>query len=125
MTAETDATNEKQRLEALEAKAVAEATATADAAFTPSPSLLNATTPAPLLKQVDGPSLENYEAKESVYVGRSVPLAAGGTLKVPISVTTPGSVVEYAVENKMYDFGFGITAEREEGVTLVKVCSNK
>ena len=121
MTAETDATNEKQRLEALEAKAVAEATATADAAFTPSPSLLNATTPAPLLKQVDGPSLENYEAKESVYVGRSVPLAAGGTLKVPISVTTPGSVVEYAVENKMYDFGFGITAEREEGVTLVKV----
>ena len=121
MTAETDATNEKQRLEALEAKAVAEATATADAAFTPSPSLLNATTPAPLLKQVDGPSLENYEAKESVYVGRSVPLAAGGTLKVPISVTTPGSVVEYVVENKMYDFGFGITAEREEGVTLVKV----
>jgi len=113
---------DSKRLQALEAKAVAEATATADSAFTPSASLLNAPTPAPLLKQVDGPSLQAYEGKESVYVGRSVPVAAGGTLKVPIQVTTPGSVVEYAVENKNYDFAFGITAEREEGVTVVKVC---
>jgi len=110
-----------KRLQALEAKAVAEATATADAAFTPSASLLNAPTAAPLLKQVDGLSLKAYEGKESVYVGRSVPVSAGGTLKVPIQVTTPGSVVEYAVENKSHDFAFGITAEREEGVTIVKV----
>ncbi len=122
--AEKEAQKEKsdpKRLQALEAKAVAEATATADAAFIPSPSLLNATTSAPLLKQVDGPSLQSYEGKESVYVGRSVPVAAGGILKVPIQVTTPGSVVEYAVENKSHDFAFGITAEREEGVTIVKV----
>lgn len=112
--------SDSKRLQALEAKAVAEATATADAAFIPSPSLLNAATPAPLLKQVDGPSLQSYEGKESVYVGRSVPVAAGGVLKVPIQVTTPGSVVEYAVENKSHDFAFGITAEREEGVTVVK-----
>jgi hypothetical protein len=31
-------------------------------------------------------------------------------------------VVEYAVEMKNYDIGFGITAERDEGVTIVKVC---
>jgi hypothetical protein len=100
---------------------VVEATATADHAVTPSPSLLNASSAAALLKQVDGPSLEEYEGKESIYVGRSVPLAAGGMLTIPIQVTTPGSVVEYAVENKQYDIGFGITAEREEGITMVKV----
>eukprot|EP00339_Tiarina_fusa_P027496 CAMPEP_0117032838 /NCGR_PEP_ID=MMETSP0472-20121206/23511_1 /TAXON_ID=693140 ORGANISM="Tiarina fusus, Strain LIS" /NCGR_SAMPLE_ID=MMETSP0472 /ASSEMBLY_ACC=CAM_ASM_000603 /LENGTH=315 /DNA_ID=CAMNT_0004741593 /DNA_START=257 /DNA_END=1204 /DNA_ORIENTATION=+ len=111
---------EAKRLRALEAKAVAEATATADAAFTPSPSLLNASSATVLLKQVDGPSLKDYEGKESIYVGRSVPVTAGGALAVPIQVTTPGSVVEYAVENKQYDIGFGITAEREEGVTVVK-----
>lgn len=118
---ESSAASEKKRLQAMEAKAVAEATATADAAFTPSPSLMNASTAHALLKQVDGPSLEKYEGKESVYVGRSVPITAGGSLAVPIQVTTPGSVVEYAVENKQYDIGFGITAEREEGVTIVKV----
>ncbi len=112
---------EKKRLQALEARAVAEATATADAAYVPSPSLLNAPTAGPVLAQVDGPSLADYEGKESVYVGRSVPISAGGSLTIPIQVSTPGSVVEYAVENKQYDFGFGITAEREEGVTIVKV----
>jgi hypothetical protein len=82
------------------------------------------------LQQVDGPSLADYfdensaAGKESVYVGRSVPIAAGGSLTIPIQVSSPGSVVEYSVENKQYDFGFGITAEREEGVTIVKVRSN-
>jgi len=104
----------------LEAKAVAEATATADAAYVPSPSLMNASNATVLLKQVDGPSLTNYEEKESVYVGRSIPIGAGGSLSVPIHVTTPGSVVEYAVENKAHDIAFGVTAEREEGVTVVK-----
>lgn len=112
---------EKKRLQALEARAVAEATATADAAFTPSPSLLNASSATALLKQVDGPSLRDYQNKESVYVGRSVPISAGGSLTIPIQVTTPGSVVEYAVESKNYDIGFGITAEREEGLTIVRV----
>ena len=53
----------QKRLEDLEAKAVAEASATADAAYTPSATLLNAATAEPLLKQVDGPSLEDYEGK--------------------------------------------------------------
>ena len=110
-----------QRLQDLEAKALEEATATADAAFVPSASLWNATTPTPLLKQVDGPSLTTYQTKESIYVGRSVPVGAGKVLTIPIQVSTPGSVVEYSVENKSLDIGFGITAEREQGVTVVKV----
>jgi len=34
-------------------------------------------------------------------------------------VTAGGSVVEYTVECENHDIGFGITAEREEGVTIV------
>jgi hypothetical protein len=114
---------ERQRkFQEMEAKAVDKAKATADAAFRPSATILNAATPAPLLLAVDGPSLSTYECKESVYVGRTVPVAAGGKLAIPIQVTAPGSVVEYAVEMKNYDIGFGITAERDEGVTIVKVC---
>jgi hypothetical protein len=114
---------ERQRkFQEMEAKAIDKAKATADAAFRPSPSVLNAATPAPLLLAVDGPSLSTYEGKESVYVGRTVPVAAGAKLNIPIQVTAPGSVVEYAVEMKNYDIGFGITAERDEGVTIVKVC---
>lgn len=111
----------KKRIQALEAKAVAEATATADAQYVPSVSLMNSNDPFAILGQVDGLSdLSDYEEKESVYVGRSVPITAGGSLEIPIQITTPGSVVEYAVENKQYDFGFSITAERDDSVTLVK-----
>jgi hypothetical protein len=111
----------QQRLEELEAQAVDKAKATADAAFRPSPSILNAQSAAALLSSVDGPSLDTYQNKESIYVGRSVPVAAGTKLQVPIQVMTPGSVVEYAVELKAYDLSFGITAEREEETTTVKV----
>lgn len=119
--ANEDEVKKQQKLTELEAKAVDKAKATADAAFRPSPSILNAATANVLLQQVDGPSLETYEGKESVYVGRSVPVQAGGKLNVPIQVNTPGSVVEYAVELKGYDVTFSITAEREEGVAIVKV----
>ncbi|CAJ1949127.1 unnamed protein product [Cylindrotheca closterium] len=110
-------------LSAQEAKAVAEATASADRSFTPSPALLNSKSPTALLDQVDGPSLVNYSDTESVYVGSSVPISAGGSLTVPIQVNTPGSIVEYAAENKYHDIGFGITAEREEGITVVQEMS--
>eukprot|EP00980_Cylindrotheca_fusiformis_P018965 scaffold6355_cov119-Cylindrotheca_fusiformis.AAC.2 len=112
--------NEEERLNALEAKAVAEATATADRTFKPSPAVLNNSSPAELLKQVDGPSLSDYQDTQSVFVGTSVPISAGGSLTIPIQVNTPGSIVEYAAENKGYDIGFGITAEREEGITVVQ-----
>lgn len=111
----------KKNIRALEAKAVAEATAEADSKYVPSVSLMNSGDPLAVVKQVDGLSdLSEYEEKESVYVGRSVPIAAGGSLEIPIQVAMPGSVVEYAVENKNYDFAFSITAERDESVTLVK-----
>jgi hypothetical protein len=73
-----------------------------------------------ILKQVEAGDLTEYEEKESIYVGRSVPISAGGHLEIPIQVGTPGSVVEYAVENKVYDFGFSITAERDDSITIVK-----
>eukprot|EP00526_Cylindrotheca_closterium_P015648 CAMPEP_0113622300 /NCGR_PEP_ID=MMETSP0017_2-20120614/11420_1 /TAXON_ID=2856 /ORGANISM="Cylindrotheca closterium" /LENGTH=271 /DNA_ID=CAMNT_0000532113 /DNA_START=186 /DNA_END=1001 /DNA_ORIENTATION=+ /assembly_acc=CAM_ASM_000147 len=112
-----------ESMSAQEARAVAEATASADRSFTPSPTLLNSNSPTALLEQVDGPSLVNYSETESVYVGSSVPISAGGSLTVPIQVNTPGSIVEYAAENKMHDIGFGITAEREEGITVVQEMS--
>jgi hypothetical protein len=112
----------RSQLEEMEAKAVDKAKASADAAFRPPPSVLNAQSAQVLLQQVDGPSLTTYKGTESVYVGRSVPVAAGSTLNVPINVSTPGSVVEYAVELKALDINFGIIAEREEGITIVKVC---
>lgn len=110
-----------KRVQALEAKAVAEATAMADSKYVPSVSLMNSTDPMAIVKQVDGlRDLSDYQDKESVYVGRSVPITAGGSLEIPIQVGTPGSVVEYAVENKLYDFGFSITAERDDSITIVK-----
>jgi len=112
---------DSKRIQVLEAKAVAEATAAADAQYVPSVSLMNSNDPLAILKQVDGMSdLTDYEEIESVYVGRSVPITAGGSLEIPIQVGTPGSVVEYAVENKQYDFGFSITAERNDSITMVK-----
>jgi hypothetical protein len=107
-------------VEELEAQAVDQAKISADAAFRPPTSVWNATSPEALLQSVDGPNLHSYEAKASTYVGRSVPVAAGGNLVVPIQVSTPGSVVEYAVELQAHDVSFEITAEREEGVTVVK-----
>ncbi len=116
---------ESARMAELEAKAVAEATANADDSFTPSPSLLNASSPQALLQQVDGPSLSGYEAKESVYVGKSVPIALRGKMEVPIHFTAPGSIVEYSIESKGYDISFSVVAEREEGITIVKVSDTR
>ena len=121
-TPPSSSNSNNKRMQALEAKAVAEATATADAQFVPSVSLMNSSDPNAILEQVDGlRDLSDYQDKDSVYVGRSVPITAGGSLEIPIQVGTPGNVVEYAVENKQYDFGFSITAERDESVTIVKV----
>mmetsp|Transcript_31750 Transcript_31750/g.46832 ORF Transcript_31750/g.46832 Transcript_31750/m.46832 type:complete len:272 (+) Transcript_31750:236-1051(+) len=120
MSSDNKQKEETTRFAELEAKAVEEATATADESFTPSPSLLNASSPEALLQQVDGPSLKGYEAKESVYVGKNVPVAVRSKLQFPIHVTAPGSIVEYKVESKGYDIGFSIIAEREEGITVVK-----
>ena len=117
----TEASKEPPKMKALEAKAVDKAKATADAAFKPSMSVLNAKTADSLISLVDGPQIGTYDAKESVYVGRSVPLGAGKSLTVPIQVSVPGSVVDYSIEISNYDVGLAIDAERDEGVTIVKV----
>mmetsp|Transcript_829 Transcript_829/g.1103 ORF Transcript_829/g.1103 Transcript_829/m.1103 type:complete len:293 (+) Transcript_829:191-1069(+) len=110
----------KFTVEEMEAQAVDKAKANVDSSFKPSNAALNASTAAPLLLAVDGPSLATYEGKESVYVGRSVPVSAGGKLELPIHVNTPGSVVEYAIELASKDMDIAIQAEREEGITIVK-----
>ncbi|KAL7507117.1 hypothetical protein ACHAXN_004323 [Cyclotella atomus] len=105
----------------LEAKAISQAMASADASYVPSPSLLASEDPEPLLSQVDGPSLTSDLIKTpSVYQAKSVPVALRAKFDVPIHITAGGSVVEYEISSELYDIGFGVTAEREEGVTTVK-----
>ncbi|KAL7560028.1 hypothetical protein ACA910_013519 [Epithemia clementina (nom. ined.)] len=118
--AEAAALKKKAAVEEMEAQAVDRAKATVDSSFRPSNTIMNATTPAPLLAAVDGPSLATYEGKESVYVGRMVPVSAGGKLELPIHVGAPGSVVEYSIEIANYDIDIAIQAEREDGITIVK-----
>ena len=116
-----DAAAKKAAQLEVEARAIEEATATADAAYVPTPSLLSSPSPHPLLRQVDGPTLKGYSGKESVYQAKLVPIPLRGCLDVPIHIPAGGSVVEYKVETKHYDISFGIVAEREEGVTIVIV----
>ncbi len=104
-----------------EARAIAEATASADKSYVPPTSLLNSPSPYPLIRSVDGMSLKKYNPAPSVFTARSVPVPLRGKLNVPIHVTIGGSVVEYTVESQDYDIGFGVVAEREEGVTVVTV----
>jgi hypothetical protein len=105
----------------LEARAIAQAMHSADAAYYPSPSLLASDDPTPLLLQVDGPSLGEFNSTiPSVYQGKSVPIALRTRLDVPIHVVAGGSIVEYTISTDLYDIAFGVTAEREEGITNVK-----
>ena len=106
---------------ALEEKAIAQAMQSADSSYVPSPSLLATEDPEPLLTQVDGPALSTYEVtKPSVYQAKAVPVALRAKFDVPIHITAGGSVVEYEISTDKYDIGFGVTAEREEGVTNVR-----
>jgi hypothetical protein len=105
--------------EEMEALAVAEAAAEADASYVPTPSLLNNPDPAALLVQVDGPSIANYSTKESTYIAKRVPVPLRGRLDVPIHISAGGSVVSYEMSTENYDISFGVCAEREEGVTVV------
>eukprot|EP00536_Pseudo-nitzschia_multiseries_P002940 jgi/Psemu1/236216/estExt_Genewise1.C_420003 len=68
-----------------------------------------------LLKEVMGPSLENYSGKEAFFSERDATVQAGNTLSVPVRISTPGTVVEFSIEKKSYDFGFGISAFMDEG----------
>ena len=127
-TQQTDMEKEEKRKQAianqaaLEAKAIAEATASADASYTPSASVMSNASPYPLLKSVDGTSLTNkHNQTPGIFMARNVPIPLRGKLNIPIHVTSGGSIVEYTVQSQDYDIGFGVIAEREEGVTVVTV----
>lgn len=105
----------------LEARAIAQAMHSADAAYYPSPSLLASDDPKPLLLQVDGPSLAEFNSTiPSVYQAKAVPIALRARFDVPIHVVAGGSIVEYTISTDLYDIAFGVTAQREEGITNVK-----
>ena len=114
------AANDNGAAEELEARAISQAMQSADAAYVPSPSLLASDDPSSLLSQVDGPSLVDFHCTPSVYQAKSVPVALRARFDVPIHVIAGGSVVEYRITTELYDIAFGVTAEREEGVTSVK-----
>jgi hypothetical protein len=110
---------EKNMSEAKKFEAVNKAIAASDDNYIPPKSVLDSKSPSPLLEQVDGPSLLKYEKKDATYSGRSTKIYGGSTLDVPIRVSAPGSIVEYTIEKKSYDFGLGIVAKLDQGGTTV------
>ncbi len=104
-----------------DAEAISMATKAADESYQPSQSLLSSSSPYPLIRSVDGISLKTYNPEPSRFSAKDVIVPLRGNLNVPIHVTASGSVVDYQVECKDFDIGFGVVAEREEGVTVVKV----
>jgi hypothetical protein len=115
-----DGSDEDSLEDSSDAEAIALATKAADENYVPSQSLLNSSSPYPLIRSVDGISLKRYNPDPSLFYAKDVIVPLRGTLNVPIHVTTSGSIVDYTVDCAGYDIGFGITAEREEGVTVVK-----
>lgn len=111
-------------LDESEMKAIAEATAAADANYVPSQTLLSSNSPYPLIRSVDGLSLKRFNPNPSKFCAKDVIIPLRGKLNVPVHVTTSGSIVDYIIKSKDFDIGFGVTAEREEGITVVKVSMN-
>jgi hypothetical protein len=113
---------EKNMSEAKKYEAVNKAIAVSDDNYVPPKTVLDSTSLSPLLEQVDGPSLLKYDGKEATYSGRGTKVYGGSTLDIPIRVSAPGSIVEYIIEKKSYDFGLGIVAKLDQGgTTVVKV----
>lgn len=99
--------NAKNLLREAEAKAIADATASANASYIPSNALLSNPSPSALIESVDGISISEYNQSPSLFTAHSVPIALRATLDVPIVITNGGSVVEYTVESEDYDINFG------------------
>lgn len=89
--------------------------------YQPPDAVLDSLALEPLLEQVDGPSMFKYTGKEATYTGRSCKVYGQSSLDVPVRISAPGSIVEYTIEKKSYDFGLGISAKLDQGgVTTVK-----
>jgi hypothetical protein len=106
-------TSPKQNLVDEESKKLTDRITESDDLYIPSEKAL-ASTPL-LIKEVSGESLENYNGKEGLFSERDVGVHAGNTLKVPVRVTSPGTIVEFSIEKKSYDFSFGIDAFLDGG----------
>ena len=117
-----EASDEDSDAVSAEAEAISIATKAADENYQPSQSNLASSSPYPLIRSVDGIALKTYNTEPSRFSAKDVVIPLRGNLNVPIHVTTSGSIVDYTVECKDFDVGFGVIAEREEGVTVVKVC---
>jgi hypothetical protein len=103
-------------------KALLNAIKSSDEAYKPPQVILDAPSISPLLEQVDGPNLYQYDETEKVYSGRAVKVMGESSLDIPIRISAPGSIVEYTVEKKSYDFNLGITAKLDQGgAAVVKV----
>ena len=113
--------DEKANIDDAEARAIFEATTQSDLSYVPSAALLSNPSPLPLIRQVDGVDLKVYNGSPSVYQAKNIPVARRGRLDLPIYVTSGGSMVVYSIESDGYDIGFGITAERDDKETVVKV----
>lgn len=105
--------------DAMRDKALQDAIQASDENYKPPRTVLDAPTVFPLLEQVDGPNLYQYDETEKTYSGRAVKVMAESSLDIPIRVSTPGSIVEYTIEKKSYDFNLGITAKLDQGGTAV------
>jgi hypothetical protein len=117
-------TSPKHNLVDDEAMKLADTITKSDKLYIPSKKVL-ASTPF-LMKEVAGASLENYSGKEGLFSERDVGVHAGNTLKVPVRVSIPGSIVEFSIEKRSYDFSFGINAFLDEGQAVkIKVCETK
>mmetsp|Transcript_1388 Transcript_1388/g.2527 ORF Transcript_1388/g.2527 Transcript_1388/m.2527 type:complete len:328 (+) Transcript_1388:239-1222(+) len=117
---EEEQVEEKSNGSDSETEAIALATKAADESYVPSQSLMSSSSPYPLIRSVDGISLKKYNPDPSRFSAKDVIVPLRGKLNVPIHVTVSGSIVDYTVESKDFDIGFGVVAEREEGVTVVK-----
>jgi hypothetical protein len=99
-------------------RAVAQATASADAAYKPCAAILNSVVANDLVAQVDGllltneSEMEQYSSSTLTYQATNVPLKLRETLEIPIHVSTSGSVVQYKLTTLNYDIGFSIVAHR-------------
>jgi ParB-like chromosome segregation protein Spo0J len=110
---------EKNMSETKKFEAVNKAISASDDNYVPPQTVLDSKSLNPLLEQVDGPSLLKYDGKEATYSGRSTKVYGGSTLDIPIRDSAPGSIVEYTIEKKSYDFGLGIIAKLDQGGTTI------
>jgi hypothetical protein len=105
-----------------QAQALEDKLSKADDAYEPSKAVLENTPK--LLQEVTGPTIpSDYRGKEAYFTGRNVVVYAGRTETVPIHVSTPGTMIEFTIDRKGYDFGLEIIAfmdQQSKGTVHIK-----